>query len=96
MSSVTVSPCRVLVAVDEKRVQSALMSLIKAQGFQALEADDGRSAMKIIRQGDVDAIKVDSARAGSTISLSCPPRRETRQRKSNDGTTKINPGQTAH
>ena len=50
---------RILVVDDEKHICAAIAALVKGEGFKALVAQDGNTALKMIRSEGPDLILVD-------------------------------------
>jgi len=53
------SPCRVLVVDDEPIVRTQLRRSLELRGFVVTEAPDGRSALGLAREGQVDLVVLD-------------------------------------
>src|SRR5271154_1513887 len=58
-------PLRLLIAEDQQRVRSILARGLSEEGFAAVEAADGRSALALAMNGDVDLVLLDWMLPGS-------------------------------
>ncbi|MGC8839483.1 MAG: response regulator transcription factor [Anaerolineae bacterium] len=52
-------PSRILIAEDEAPLRSLIASLLAAEGFQVLEAQDGQEALDILRREPIDLAILD-------------------------------------
>ncbi|MBM4083301.1 MAG: sigma-54-dependent Fis family transcriptional regulator [Planctomycetes bacterium] len=59
MTDASLSPARVLIADDEIIMRQMLSSLVKNEGLQPLEAEDGKAALRILNQHTVDLALLD-------------------------------------
>ena len=50
---------RILIVDDERHVRTALSSLVKGEGFKAMEAEDGEGALRVIRSEAPDVMMLD-------------------------------------
>jgi len=55
----TTNPLRILVADDEPAIRRLLRTSLSSQGYQVLEAEDGQSALNMLRRNAVDVLVLD-------------------------------------
>lgn len=55
---------RILITDDDPGIRSSLAALLRCEGFEPLEAADGRTALRIIREGLADVLLLDIVMPG--------------------------------
>ena len=50
---------RILVADDDRRIRSALESILESEGYEVLQAGSGTETLEAIRKGSPDVILLD-------------------------------------
>ncbi|MEO0026894.1 MAG: hypothetical protein RL716_225 [Actinomycetota bacterium] len=70
---------RVLVVEDEQSLREPLVYLLKKEGFDVIEADDGTKAVEAFAQGGVDLILLDLMLPGMSGNEVCRTIRQTSQ-----------------
>ena len=55
---------RILVVDDEPQIRAMLGTLLRQNGYQVTEAEDGEAALKVAGAANVDVIILDLARVG--------------------------------
>jgi DNA-binding NtrC family response regulator len=58
------SRSRILITDDDPGIRSSLSTLLRCEGFEPLEAEDGRTALRIVREGRADVLLLDIVMPG--------------------------------
>ena len=52
-------PVKILIAEDEKNLRKVLVSELSAEGYDVVEADDGKKAVEVLQKDDYDVVLLD-------------------------------------
>ncbi len=64
MSKTCSPPSRVLITDDDPGIRSTLSVLMRCEGFEPLEAEDGHTALRMVREGRADVMLLDMVMPG--------------------------------
>jgi len=64
MPTTCLPPSRVLIADDDPGIRSTLSLLMRCEGFEPLEAEDGHAALRMVREGRADVMLLDMVMPG--------------------------------